>query len=361
MGVVVSPGSPALGGLRVGVIAPPWVAVPPPSYGGTELVLDLLARGLQAAGCEITLFTTGDSTCPVPRRWHHRRALGTADAPSGELEHVHHAYRTLTGVDIVHDHTTAGPLAFDVHPSRARVVTTMHSILSPASYVGYRRAAEEGVAVIAISHSQRRRARDLPVAAVIHHGIDVDAHPLGAGDGGYVLFLGRMAADKGVHRAIAVARATGRHLLIAAKMWEDDEKAYFDAEVEPLLGSDVEFIGPVGGKTKHDLLAGAEALLNPIRWPEPFGLVMVEAMACGTPVLSFAEGAAVEILDHGRTGYLCTDEDDMAERLLAVSTLDRAAIRASTSARFGVRRMVERHLDLYARILPTSLPDAEAS
>jgi glycosyltransferase involved in cell wall biosynthesis len=207
------------------------------------------------------------------------------------------------------------------------------------------------VAIVAISHDQRRSAPELPIAAVIHHGIDVASRPMGGGDGGYVLFLGRMSPDKGVHLAIRVARAAGRRILVAAKMWEAAEHRYFAEVVEPLLGSDATYVGQVGGDEKMDLLCGAEALLNPIRWPEPFGLVMIEALAVGTPVLTFAEGAAPEIVEHGRTGFVCTDERDMVERLAHVDTIDRAACRASVAARFSDEKMVADHLALYRRLI----------
>lgn len=342
-------------GLRVGLIAPPWVPVPPTVYGGTELVLDILARGLQDAGCDVRLFTTGDSTCAVPRSWLYPKALGTAVAPRGEQAHVARAYHALSGVDVIHDHTLDGPLATDLHPRDAPIATTAHGVMNADARARYTRAAASGVAVVAISNAQRLSAPEVPISAVIHHGVDVDRYPFGEGDGGYVLFLGRMSADKGVHRAIGVARASGRRLVIAAKMWENDERRYFAERVQPQLGPDVELVGPVGGQEKLDLLAGAAALVNPIRWPEPFGLVMIEALACGTPVLTFAEGAATEIVDHGRTGFLCIDEADMAARLTMIDTIDRAACRTSAQRRFSARRMVERHLALYRRLLSSSL------
>jgi glycosyltransferase involved in cell wall biosynthesis len=207
------------------------------------------------------------------------------------------------------------------------------------------------VNIVAISDAQRRSAPEVRVAAVIHHGIDVGGFPLGRGDGRYVLFLGRMNPDKGVPRAIAAARAAGRKLLLAATMWEPEERRYFVECVEPLLGPDAIYVGEVGRRRKLALLAGAEALVNPIRWPEPFGLVMVESLACGTPVLAFPEGAAPEIVEHGRTGFLCSDEDDMASRIGLAADLDRATCRASVEARFSSERMVADHLALYRRLV----------
>ncbi|HEU5083966.1 MAG TPA: glycosyltransferase family 4 protein [Acidimicrobiales bacterium] len=326
------------------------MAVPPPDYGGTELVVDQLARGLVAAGQQVTLFTTGDATCPVERRWSLPEAVGTTASLYEELGHVQAAYRALGRCDVVHDHTLLGPMWASTIGFTSPVVTTAHGELT-SELAELFAAVGRHVAVIAISEHQRATAPRVPVSAVIHHGIDVDAQIPGEGDGGYVAFLGRMHPDKGVHRAIHVARAAGKRLRIAAKMWEPIEVRYFEQVVRPLLGEDVEYVGQVGGPAKHDLLAGAEALLNPIRWPEPFGLVMIEALAVGTPVLAFPEGAAPEIVDHGTTGFLCADEDDMAARLADVGSIDRRACRRAALDRFSTRRMVEDHLRLYRQLV----------
>lgn len=342
--------------LQVGLIAPPWVAVPPPAYGGTELVVDALARGLTRAGCDVVLFTTGDSTCPVPRRWLYPEALGTVAEQEAEVPHVARAYRELAGVDLIHDHTISGPLRSPASLGGPPVVTTMHGELIPELRRLYVAAADR-VHIVAISDAQRRSAPELRVAAVIHHGIDVEAVQPGSGSGGYALFLGRMSPDKGADRAIRIARAAGVPIVLAAKMWEPDERRYFAEAVEPLLGPDATFLGQVAGDRKLDLLRGAVALVNPIQWPEPFGLVMVEALACGTPVLAFPHGAAPEIVEHGRTGYLCADEADMSARLAGIEVIDRSACREAAATRFSVDRMVAEHVALYRRILGTAAPD----
>jgi len=332
--------------LHVGMIAPPWVAVPPPQYGGTEVVIDNLARGLVDAGHRVTLFTTGDATCPVERHWVFPAALGTTGNLIDELAHVQAAYAELAACDVIHDHTLLGPLWAIANHLANPVVTTVHGEFTPELTELYRTVSKRA-AVVAISHHQRSTAPTVPIARVIYHGIDVERFPVGRGDGGYVLFLGRMSPVKGIHRAINIARAAGKQLLIAAKMWEPAERRYFSECVEPLLGGDAVYLGQVGGDEKMQLLARAEALVNPIRWPEPFGLVMVEALATGTPVLAFAEGAAPEIIDHGRTGFLCRDEHDMAARLSAIGDLDREACRHAAEARFATSRMVADHIDLY--------------
>lgn len=336
----------------MGIVAPPWVAVPPPVYGGTELVVDQLARGLVRAGHEVVLFATGDSTCPVERRWFHRRALGTTAASELEEPHVVRAHAVLQdlGVDIVHDHTIAGPRRVRDAALGVPVVTTNHGPFTGPMTEHFASLAGH-VSLIAISHHQRSTAPDIPVAAVIHHGLDVAEFPLGQGDGDYLLFLGRMNADKGAHRAIAVARSAGQRILLAAKMWEPAEREYFRRSVEPLLGEDAVYVGEVGGAEKLRLLAGATALLNPIGWPEPFGMVMLEALACGTPVLSFAAGAAPEIVEHGRTGFLCSDEEEMRALVDEVRWLDRRECRERVRTLFSTEKMVDAHVALYRRII----------
>jgi glycosyltransferase involved in cell wall biosynthesis len=264
-----------------------------------------------------------------------------------ELAHVIEAYEQLGDCEVVHDHTVAGPLYSARFPALP-VVTTNHGPFSWPHDVRYARVHDR-VPIIAISHDQARRANGIRVSAVIHHGLDATEYPMGDGDGDYLLFLGRMDEGKGAHRAIAIARAAGRPLLIAAKMRSAAERAYFRERVAPLLDDAVRYVGEVGGRRKRELLAGASALVNPIRWPEPFGLVMIEALACGTPVLAFAEGAAPELVDHGVTGFICQDEAEMVRRIRQIGCLDRANCRASVERRFSVERMVAAHVDVYRR------------
>ena len=339
--------------MHVGVIAPPWAPIPPELYGGIEQAVDCECRALAAAGHDVTLFTTGDSTCPVPKRWVLDQAEGARIGFSvPELRHVLGAYEALTGCDVIHDHTVIGP-TFASALADAPVVTTIHGPLNAELYDIYRRIAGR-VPLIAISHAQLSDHPELPVAGVIHHGIDVDDFPVGAGDGGYCLFVGRLVADKGTHRAIRVARKAGMRILVAGKMREPWELAYFEAQVRPLLGDDAEYLGEVTLAEKLDLLAGARATLFPIRWNEPFGLVMIESLACGTPVLAFAEGAAPEVVVDGVTGHLCADEADMAEALLAIGAIDRAACRADVATRFSSARMAAEHAELFERVVSST-------
>lgn len=341
--------------MRIGLIAPPWLPVPPPAYGGTEAVIDRLARGLVAAGHEVRLVTVGESTCPVPSVWRYETAVEPMENSVLELAHVISAYDLLEDVDVVHDHTVLGPLVALQRRRRPPVATTIHSPFTRDTRTIQRLTAGR-IPLVCISRSQRESAPEIPVAAVIHHGIDVESFPTGDGAGGYLLFLGRMSPDKGVHQAVAIARAAGLPLRIAAKMREEPERQYFAEQVEPLLGGDVEYVGEADEPERLRLLQGALALLNPIQWPEPFGLVMIEALATGTPVVGTPFGAAPEIVDHGRTGFLGTTEEELVAALAEVGSLDRAACRESARRRFSTERMVADHAELYRRLLDAPEP-----
>jgi glycosyltransferase involved in cell wall biosynthesis len=342
--------------MRIGVMAPPWMPVPPPGYGGTEAVVDRLARGLVEAGQDVLLWTTGDSTCPVPTGhvFDHAQSNDIGIAAI-ELRHLIHGYEAFAewGADIVHDHTVIGPVFGKLHPELA-AVTTNHGPFDEILNDLYRAIADK-VPIIAISHDQASRARGFEVATVIHHGIDLDSFTMGDGSGDeygpYVLFLGRMSPEKGARRAILAAREAGVRLLIAAKMREPLEHQFFRELIQPLLDDDIVYVGEATNEERLRLLRGATALVNPIRWPEPFGLVMIEALACGTPVVAYREGSAPELIDHGTTGFLCDSISEIAQHLIGVGSIDRATCRAVAKERFGTDRMVNDHIDLYARVL----------
>jgi glycosyltransferase involved in cell wall biosynthesis len=328
----------------------PWLPVPPPSYGGTEAVVDRLARGLKEAGAEVVLFTTGDSEVPVAKAHVFEEAVPEQMGQSVvELTHVAHGYEALADCDVVHDHTLSGPIWALAH-GHTRVAVTCHGPLNGDLHDIYA-AYGRRMPLIAISQNQSDNAPEIPVAKVIHHGLDTDLFPPGEGDGEYLLFLGRMSPDKGVHQAIHVARDAGWPLKIAAKMREPAEKAYFTKVVEPLLGGDIEYVGEAANDDKLKLLACANALLNPIQWPEPFGLVMAEALACGTPVVGCPAGAAPEIVDHGVTGFLCEEHDALVDAVGRIAELDRRDCRQAVEDRFSTRRMVADHLALYEEMM----------
>jgi len=336
--------------VRIAIIATPWAPVPPALYGGIEQAVDGQARGLARAGHDVLLFTTGDSTCPVPRGWVLEESEGERMGFTvPELRHVMGAYEAVQDYDIIHDHTVLGPIYADRFPD-IPVVTTIHGPFNTELLDVYRRLTER-VSLIAISNAQRKPAPDIRVARVIHHGVDAAEFPYGDGGGDYVLFLGRMSPDKGAHRAIEAAEKAGARLLLAGKCREPWERAYFDQDIAPHLGDDIQYVGEVGHEEKLRLLAGARATLFPIRWNEPFGLVMIESLACGTPVLAFSEGAAVEVVDDGRTGHLCRDETEMAEAIHTVDAIARVDCRAAVEGYFSRERMIREHVELFEDLL----------
>jgi glycosyltransferase involved in cell wall biosynthesis len=339
--------------MRIAIVAPPWLPIPPPAYGGTENVLDTFARGLKDAGHEVLLCTTGDSTCPVDKTFVFEKAVGVGVGNSvDEIRHVTHAYNQFQDVDIVHDHTLVGPLYSAAFP-HLPVVTTNHGPFN-ADLIDLYRTVSGWVPVIAISNHQASTARDVSIAGVIHHGVNLNDFPVGQGGGGYALFLGRMHPGKAPHVAARIAREAGFPLRIAAKMREPAERAYFEAMVRPLLGGDVTYVDEVDRQAKFELLSGADCLLNPIAWPEPFGMVMIEALACGTPVLTTRFGAAPEIVEDGAVGFIRSDEAGLVKALGRVHEIDRADCRRHVERHFSVERMVDRHVALYEQVIEST-------
>jgi len=337
--------------MRIGIIAPPWLPVPPRRYGGIEVMIDGLCRGLKDQGHEVILVSSRSSTCPVTR-------IGIGTGPSGhdqmgdamvEIPYALRAYAALHAqhVDVIHDHTPTGFLSVE---SEIPVVTTNHNLFDTDRNLIFAEAAARSIPVVAISKDHAGRANPAgQVDRVIYHGIDVDQFPIGPGDGGYLLTLGRMTPDKGVKEAIMLAMEVDMPLMIAARMQEAGERTYFDREVRPLLDDGkIEYLGEVSMREKIELLGHAIALVNPIQWPEPFGLVMIESMACGTPVISTPFGSVPEIITDGETGYL--DTFPSAEHVERVKDLDRVRCRREAVERFSIARMASDHVALYEEV-----------
>lgn len=337
--------------MRIGLIAPPWVPVPPTGYGGTEVVIDNLARGLQALGHEVRLFTVGESDCEVPSDYFYPTAVEPIGMTVPEAAHVIAAYEELAHCDVIHDNTVLGPLlAGTAGMRRPPVVTTNHGPFTHVTSKIYTKIARYA-SIVCISRSQARSAGQIPVAAVIHHGVDLDAYSYGHGAGDYLMFVGRMNPVKGVHHAVRVAQKAGRRLVIASKMREPQEIEYFERAVRPLLADGDEGPREMPQAERIALLREASALVNPIRWREPFGMVMPEAMAAGTPVLAFPNGAAPEIVDPGRNGFLCRDEEEMVAAVERVPEVDRRDCRRAAERRFSHLRMARDHERLYRWLL----------
>jgi glycosyltransferase involved in cell wall biosynthesis len=334
--------------MRIALVAPPWIPVPPPAYGGTEAVVDCLARGLAELGHEVILAAEPASTCPVtlmPYLADQRPPkLGDVQQERRSALAAYTGFRKLD-VDLVHDHTLAGPV-YAGGPPALPVVTTMHGPFTPETK-RLISAVWRDVGIVAISRHQASTAGDVVVHRIIHHGLDANRIPQGTGSGGYLLFLGRMIPEKGVELAIRIARAAGIPLRIAAKMREDIEREYFSSTIERLLGSDIEYLGEVSTAEKYQLAGDALALLNPIQWPEPFGMVMVEAMATGTPVLVTSRGSAPEIVEEGITGFVRDSIGGLTAAAMQVGLLDRDRIRARVERDFSMQRMAREYAEFY--------------
>jgi glycosyltransferase involved in cell wall biosynthesis len=337
--------------MRIGMLAPPWYGVPPAAYGGIELVVSLLVDGLVARGHDVTLIANaaGSSTAT--------RVFSSYDVPPspriGEAlpEVVHAAYAAEVlhqlDLDVVHDHSTAGPLT--AAGRAVPTVVTAHNDVS-GEFGRILRSLGERVVPVAISNAQRRLAPQVRWAATVHNGLDVRAYPFSARKDDYVLFLGRMSAQKAPHLAIDAARAAGRRIVLAGKLVEPVELAYFQAEIVPRLGRDAEWVGEADVPLKLELLAAAAVLVFPVQWDEPFGMVPLEAMACGTPVVALARGAVPEVVEHGRTGYVCAEPADLPAAVTAAAGLDPWACRRHVAERFAARSMVTAYERLYARV-----------
>jgi len=342
--------------VRIALLAPVALPVPPRGYGGTELVIHQLAEGLVAHGHDVTLFASGDSETPARLRSLFPRAL----APLGidtkeryqplEQEHVAWACSQAGEFDLVHDHTkTLGVL---MAPSVATpMVTTLHNDFTPERRAVYLRHPQHPY--VAISAAQARRCPELNYAGIVYNGIDLEEPRLSDRKGEYLLFLGRLCAAKGTHTAIAVAKVLGMPLVLAGKI-DPVDRDYVASEVEPHLdGERIRYVGEVTGQAKWDLIAGARCLLFPIQWAEPFGLVMIEAMACGTPVVATRWGSVEEVVSHGVSGWIA---DDFAGLLEGVERCRHASARACrqwVEQQFSSRAMVEGYLSVYARVVRT--------
>jgi glycosyltransferase involved in cell wall biosynthesis len=334
------------------MIMPPWYEVPPAGYGGLERVCASLIDGLVDRGHDVTLFGTGSRTGTKARfvstnpELQYPRLLESMP----ELVHVTQVNEMLAQerFDVVHDHTTVGP----VTAARRKVPTivTVHSC--PEGEVNdYLSRVDEHVALIAISHAQRRVAPNLSWKATIHHGIETPAGAKTTQADGPVLWLGRFDPTKGPDLAIDACRKANVPLVLAGKANQKDEWRYLDEVVRPMLGPDVELVLNADRPTTESLLDSARSLILPIRWEEPFGMVMIEAMAKGTPVVATRRGSVPEVVLHGRTGIVCADESELPDALHEVATIDPAECVAHVRTYFSVELMAHRYERAYRRLI----------
>ncbi len=362
--------------MRIAQVAPPFESVPPSRYGGTERVVATLTDELVRRGHDVTLFASGDSQTrarlvPVVDKslWHHDPPFRDF-VPFWTLVLAKLA-REIDRFDVIHSHLDhhGYPIA---RLAPCPVVTTLHGRLDvPALELLHQEVTD--VPLVSISDAQRRPAPRANWVATVYHGIPLDEFTFNPRRGDYLAFLGRISPDKGVEVAIRVARRAGMPIKIAARKplpYKQDPDVrrdweYYTRSVEPLLqGRQVELIGQVDAAEKDEFLHNAAALLFPIRWPEPFGLVMIEALACGTPVLALRNGSVPEVLEHGVTGFICDDEDELVQAVGRIGEIDRARCRAEAERRFSPAAMAERYEQVYDQLrrqFHAAPPDAAAA
>ena len=339
--------------MRIAVLAPPWFVVPPSGYGGIEWIVWLLADGLTKRGHDVTLFASGDS------RTRAKLASVFEHAPSEligrslpELRHVLACYARAGDFDVINDHT--GPVGAALGGlSRTPVVHTVHGPLDgePGEVYEAVGAVAPAVGLISISLNQRRPRPDLNWVANVPNALDLEHYPCKPHRGDYLLYLGRMNHEKGAHRAIAVAMELGVPLKLAGKVRERKEQDYFAEFVEPHLGDLIEYLGEVNHGTKVELLQNARATLFPIEWEEPFGLVMIESMACGTPVIATRHGAVPEVIEDGRAGVIVDQFREIPEALERADAIEPLECRRYVEERFAPERMVADYERAYEALL----------
>ena len=346
--------------MRIAQIAPPFESVPPSGYGGTERVVSTLTEELVRRGHEVTLFASGDSRTAARLEPTVDEALWHREPPLQDLNPFW--AMTLDAIcdhvdefDIVHSHLDYWGYPLARHGG-VPVVTTLHGRLDlPELQPLYRRFRD--VPLVSISDAQRRPLPGANFVATIYHGIDLDQFTFNPRPDRYLAFLGRISPEKGLDTAIRVAKRAGWPLRIAARkpLRHDNDPnvradwEHYQREVKPLLERDhAQLVGEVDGRAKDQFLGQAAALLFPIRWPEPFGLVMVEALACGTPVIALRNGSVAEVIEHGETGFVCDSEDELVQAIGRIGELDRARCRQAAELRFSPARMADEYEQVYA-------------
>ncbi len=335
--------------MRIAQIAPLHEAVPPKLYGGTERVVSFLTEELVAQGHNVTLFASGDSVTSAKLESVWPRALrldpGIRDPIAPHMLLMEAVRRQADEFDVLHFHMDYWPFSL-FGRQRTPFVTTMHGRLDLAELQPVFDTFPNAP-LVSISDAQRRPLPQAHYVATVHHGLPHGLLTPQPGPKDYLAFLGRIAPEKGPDRAIRIARACGIPLKMAAKVDRTDQ-VYFDSVIRPMLaGGGVELVGEINDDQKPEFLSGAMGLLMPIDWPEPFGLVMIEAMACGTPVIAFNRGSVPEIIEDGVNGYIVEDETGAMAAVNRLAKLSRATVRQQFEERFTARRMAEDYVSIY--------------
>ncbi len=351
--------------MRIAQVAPLYESVPPKLYGGTERVVSYLTEELVRQGHEVTLFASGDSQTsarlvPACRKalWHDKQC---GDTLSHHVRLMEMVFQDVSRFDVIHFHTDHLQFPF-LRRHACPNVTTLHGALTGPDTQEFFDEYEE-MPLVSVSNNQRRPLPDANWQATIYHGLPKDEHSFHPTPRDYLAFLGRISPEKRLDRAIAIARQTGMKLKVAAKIYPE-ERGYYEKTIEPLLQESspwVEFVGEVGGPAKDEFLGNAYALLFPIDWPEPFGLVMIEAMACGTPVIAWPDGSVPEVIDDAVTGFVVGTVNDAVRAVARINNLSRLACRKTFEVRFNSRRMAREYVEVYRRVVANHSETARQS
>lgn len=340
--------------MRIAQIAPLWERVPPSTYGGTELIVSLLTEELVRRGHDVTLFASGDSLTSAKLESVHPRALrldkNIKEYGIYEMLQLSTVYDRADEFDVIHSHMGCSALSYS-KLVKTPTVHTMHGIFTPDNEKMFTHAKRQPF--VSISNSQREPRLGLNCVATVYNGIDTDSYSFypQPSDPPYLAFLGRLSPEKGTHLAIEIAQRTGWHLKIAGKIDPVDVE-YYETVLKPHIdGQQIEYLGEADHQQKNVLLGNAVATLFPITWREPFGLVMVESMASGTPVIGMELGSAAEVIAHGKTGFLCHSVDECIAALDQVATIDRRLCREHVVSHFSAQRMVDGYEAVYQKLI----------
>ena len=340
--------------MRIAQIAPLWERVPPPGYGGIELVVGLLTDELVRRGHDVTLFASGDSITLAKLESVHPQALrldpNVKECGIYDMLQLSRVYEQAQEFDIIHSHMGCGALPYGTLV-KTPTLHTLHGIFTPDNEKMFKHARKQPYT--SISNSQRKRELGLNYVATVYNGVDVDSYEFyeQPDNPPYLAFLGRISPEKGTHLAIEIAKQSGWHLKIAGKVDKVDVE-YFETLIKPQIdGQQIEYLGEANHQQKNRLMGGAVATLFPITWPEPFGLVMIESMASGTPLIAIELGSTSEVIADGKTGFLCQDLDECIAAIDQIPTLSRQDCRQHVRDKFSVQCMVEGYEAVYRQLI----------
>jgi glycosyltransferase involved in cell wall biosynthesis len=335
--------------MRIAQIAPPWIAVPPPAYGGIEWVVALLADGLVDMGHDVTLYATGDSRTKAKLEYVFEEGPGPKFINSiyHDTLHTLHSLRDATSFDVLHVHSPFSALAASIGTG-VPVVHTLHGSFNDMMTRLYSYVADRAW-FTPISEAQKRLGPDLQYTDVVYNGIDTNLYPYREDKEDFVLFVGRASVDKGAHRAVQAAALAGIKIVLAVKIADPEEEEHWQRDVLPILPEGTQILGEISVQEKADLMSRAKGVLFPIDWDEPFGLVMTESMACGTPVIARPRGSVPEVIVDGETGFIVDTVEEMAEAIGKLGTIDPKACRRLVEEKFSARPMVEGYVRAFER------------